>query len=95
MFVGVVITIAALSSLLGGAEQYLPAQLHRRGLDDPGHFVLEGVLVVSAGFTLVAFVICFFCSGGREPGPDRNPDLTRRGLRAAANDGTRSPLSRT
>ena len=40
-----------------------------RGLDDPGHFVLEGVLVVSAALTLTAFVVWFFLFAGASPAP--------------------------
>jgi hypothetical protein len=40
-----------------------------RGLDDPGHFVLEVVLVVSASITLVVFVVWFFLFAGAEPLP--------------------------
>ena len=40
-----------------------------RGLDDPGHVVLEGVLVVSAGLTIAAFVIWFFFLAGASPVP--------------------------
>ena len=40
-----------------------------RGQRDPGHFVLEGVLVVSAGVTLAAFAIWFFFFAGASPVP--------------------------
>jgi hypothetical protein len=69
MFVGVVITIAALSSLLVWLSNVYRHNCTARGLDDPGHFVLEGVLVVSAGFTLVAFVVWFFLFAGASPVP--------------------------
>ncbi len=39
------------------------------GRDDPGHFVLEAVLVTSAGVALVAFLIWFFFFSGAEPLP--------------------------
>ena len=44
---------------------------HRRsrGLDDTGHYVLEAVLVVSAGLTLAAFVVWFFFFAGASPVP--------------------------
>jgi hypothetical protein len=69
MFVGVVITIGALSSLLVVLSNVYRHNCIARGLDDPGHFVLEGVLVVSAGFTLVAFVVWFFLFAGASPVP--------------------------
>jgi hypothetical protein len=45
------------------------ANRQARGLEDPGHVVLEGVLVVSAGITLVAFVVWFFFFSGTAPIP--------------------------
>ena len=56
-------------SVLAKLSNVYRANCLARGLDDPGHFVLEGVLVVSAGFTLVAFVIWFFFFAGASPVP--------------------------
>jgi hypothetical protein len=69
MFIGVIVTIAVLASLLAKLSNIYRANCRARGLDDPGHFVLEGVLVVSAGFTLVAFVVWFFLFAGASPVP--------------------------
>jgi hypothetical protein len=69
MFVGVVVTIAVLASVLAKLSNVYRANCRARGHDDPGHFVLEGVLVVSAGFTLVAFVVWFFLFAGASPVP--------------------------
>jgi hypothetical protein len=69
MFVGVIATIAVLASLLAKLSNIYRANCRARGLEDPGHFVLEGVLVVSAGFTLVAFVVWFFLFAGTSPVP--------------------------
>jgi hypothetical protein len=69
MFVGVIATIAFLASVLGRLSNIYRANCQARGLDDPGHFVLEGVLVVSAGLTLVAFVVWFFLFAGTSPVP--------------------------
>jgi hypothetical protein len=69
MFVGVVVTIAALSFLLVWLSNIYRHNCRARGLDDPGHLVLEGVLVVSAGITLVGFVIWFFFFAGASPVP--------------------------
>lgn len=69
MFVGVIATIAVLASILSKLSNVYRANCRARGLDDPGHFVLEGVLVVSAGFTLVAFVLWFFLFAGASPVP--------------------------
>ncbi len=69
MFIGVVVTIALLASLLSKLSNVYRANCRARGLTDPGHFVLEGVLVVSAGFTLAAFVVWFFFFAGTSPVP--------------------------
>ncbi len=69
MFIGVVVTIAALSSVLVWLSNVYRANRRARGMDDPGHIVLEGVLVVSAGLTLVGFVVWFFLFAGASPVP--------------------------
>jgi hypothetical protein len=69
MFIGVVVTIAALSSLLVWLSNIYRHNCLARGLDDPGHIMLEGVLVVSAGITLVGFVVWFFLFAGASPVP--------------------------
>lgn len=69
MFVGVIATIAVLASILGKLSNVYRRNCRARGHDDPGHFVLEGVLVVSAGFTIVAFVVWFFLFAGASPVP--------------------------
>jgi hypothetical protein len=69
MFVGVVVTIALVSSVLVWLSNVYRGNCLSRGLDDPGHLVLEGVLVVSAGITLVGFVIWFFFFAGASPVP--------------------------
>lgn len=69
MFVGSVITIALLASILSKLSNVYRANCRARGLADPGHFVLEGVLVVSAGLTLVGFVVWFFLFAGTSPVP--------------------------
>jgi hypothetical protein len=69
MFIGSVITIALLASVLAKLSDVYRANCRARGHDDPGHFVLEGVLVVSAGFTVAAFAIWFFFFAGASPVP--------------------------
>src|SRR5438067_518731 len=69
MFVGVIATIAVLASVPGKLSNVYRANCRARGRGDPGHYVLEGVLVVSAGFTLVAFVVWFFLFAGASPVP--------------------------
>jgi hypothetical protein len=69
MFVGVIVTITALASLLSKLSNVYRANCQSRGLADPGHFVLEGVLVVSAGLTLAVFAVWFFLFAGTSPIP--------------------------
>lgn len=68
-FPGAVLTIIAIASILAKLSDVYRANCRARGLDDPGHFVLEGVLVISAGLTLTAFVIWFLFIAGANPLP--------------------------
>jgi hypothetical protein len=69
MSVGVVLTIVLLAWVLGRLSNAYRAISCARGRQDPGHFVLEGVLVVSAGVAVVAFVIWFLLFAGATPVP--------------------------
>ncbi len=69
MFVGVILTITALASVLAKLSDVYRSNCLSRGRSDPGHVVLEAVLVVSAGLTLVAFVIWFLFLAGASPVP--------------------------
>jgi hypothetical protein len=64
-----VLTIGVVASLLVRLSDIYRANCVARGLDDPGHFVLEAVLVVSAGVTLFGFAIWFFLFAGTSPVP--------------------------
>jgi hypothetical protein len=68
-FVGVILTVLVLASLLSRLSDVYRANCMARGRDDPGHVVLEGVLVVSAGVTMAAFAIWFFFFAGAAPAP--------------------------
>jgi hypothetical protein len=68
-FLGAVLTIVLVAALLSKLSNVYRANRQARGLDDPGHFVLEVVLVISAGVALLAFVIWFFFLAGAEPLP--------------------------
>lgn len=68
-FVGVLVTATALGSVLARLSDVYRGNCVARGLDDPGNVMLEGVLVVSAGLTLVAFAIWFFFLAGASPVP--------------------------
>ncbi len=66
-FLGAVVTIILLAGLLSKLSNVYRANVVARGMDDPGHFVLEVVLVISAWITLFAFVIWFFFLAGADP----------------------------
>ncbi|MBV8430757.1 MAG: hypothetical protein JO244_06325 [Solirubrobacterales bacterium] len=68
-FLGAVLTIVLVAGVLSKLSDVYRANRRSRGLNDPGHFVLEVVLVISAGIALVAFVIWFFFLAGAEPLP--------------------------
>jgi hypothetical protein len=68
-FLGALVTITVLASLLARLSDVYRANCVARGLDDPGHVMLEGVLVVSAGLTIAAFVIWFLFLAGSSPVP--------------------------
>lgn len=69
MSVGVVVAVVALGYLLGRLSSAYRNICRVRGLRDPGHGVLEAVLVVSAGVAVVAFVIWFLLFAGASPVP--------------------------
>jgi hypothetical protein len=68
-FLGVVLTIMAVAAALAKLSDVYRANCRARGRDDPGHLMLEGVLVVSAGITLAGFVVWFFFFAGTSPVP--------------------------
>jgi len=68
-FVGALVTISALGSLLARLSDVYRDNCISRGLADPGNVVLEGVIVVSAGLTITVFVIWFFFFAGADPAP--------------------------
>ncbi|HWD75541.1 MAG TPA: hypothetical protein VG371_10405 [Solirubrobacteraceae bacterium] len=68
-FAGVLVTIAVLAGLLARLSDIYRSNCLARGQTDPGHVMLEGVLVVSAGVTIFVFVIWFFFLAGASPVP--------------------------
>src|ERR1700693_1561340 len=68
-FLGAVLTIVLIAAVLGKLSNFYRANCVARGLSDPGHVVLEMVVVVSAGLALVSFLFCFFFLPGAEPLP--------------------------
>jgi hypothetical protein len=69
MFFGVILTVTVLAALLGKLSNTYRANCIARGQEDPGHVMLEGVLVVSAGLTVVVFVVWFLFFAGASPIP--------------------------
>ena len=69
MAIGVVVTISAIAFVLAKLSNVYRTNRQARGLDDPGHFVLEGVLVISAACTIAVFVVWFFFFAGASPIP--------------------------
>lgn len=68
-FLGAVLTIIALAVVLSKLSDVYRSNAVARGRDDPGHFILEVVLVISASVALVAFVVWFVFLSGAEPLP--------------------------
>lgn len=68
-FFGVVVTVTVIASVLARLSDVHRSNCLARGQEDPGHVMLEGVLVVSAGLTIFAFVIWFFFLAGTSPVP--------------------------
>ena len=68
-FVGVVISIVLLASVLSRLSDVYRANRMARGYGDPGHVVLETVLVVSAAITMSAFAVWFLFFAGAAPAP--------------------------
>jgi hypothetical protein len=69
MIIGVAVTIVALAQVLVLLSNAYRRSCLARGHEDPGHVVLEAVLVVSAGITLVVFAVWFFVFAGASPLP--------------------------
>jgi hypothetical protein len=68
-FLGVVLSVTVLASVLARLSEVYRSNCLARGLNDPGHVMLEGVLVVSAGLTITGFVIWFLFFAGASPVP--------------------------
>jgi hypothetical protein len=68
-FAGVIVSILLLATLLARLSDLYRANCRARGLEDPGHVVLEGVLVVCAGISLAVFAVWFLLFAGAAPAP--------------------------
>ena len=69
MFAGVLSWVVMLAWLLARLSAVHRWEVISRGHGDPGHVMLERVLVVSAAVVLVAFGIWFFLLAGASPIP--------------------------
>jgi uncharacterized membrane protein YhaH (DUF805 family) len=74
-FIGAALTIALVAVILSRLSDAYRSVTLARGREDPGNVVLEGVLVVSAGITLIAFGVWFFIFAGASPIPGFNMQL--------------------
>jgi hypothetical protein len=69
MFAGAILTITVIARVLSRLSNAYRQAYIERGLPDPGHAMLEMVLVVSAGLTLAVFVLWFLIFAGASPVP--------------------------
>jgi hypothetical protein len=66
---GAVLTIGLVALLLARLSGAYRANRAARGLTDNGHAVLESVLILSAGVTVLAFAVWFLFLAGASPLP--------------------------
>jgi hypothetical protein len=69
MFFGVIITVTLIAALLSKLSNTYRDNCVARGQEDPGHVMLEGVLVISAGLTVAVFAVWFLFFAGASPVP--------------------------
>lgn len=69
MAVGVLATVWLAAKLLSRLSELYRANAVTRGHDDPGHAVLETVLIASAGVAIVVFSVWFLLFAGASPIP--------------------------
>jgi hypothetical protein len=69
MFFGVIAWVTALAWLMARLSGAHRTNAIANGQDDPGHVMLERVLIVSAAIVLVVFGIWFFLLAGASPIP--------------------------
>ncbi len=71
--IGLVLSIGVVLAVLTWLSRKHGDLREARGLPSQGHAVLESVLVVSAGVTLVIFVVWFFVFSDAQPLPIQSP----------------------
>jgi hypothetical protein len=69
MAVGVLATVWAAAKLLGVLSNRFRANQLAQGREDPGHHMLETVLIGTAGVAIVVFSVWFLLFAGASPVP--------------------------
>ena len=69
MGAGVLVTVLVLASLLSRLSQVHRNVTIARGHEDPGHRMLESVMIVTAGIAIVVFGVWFLLFAGASPVP--------------------------
>jgi UPF0716 family protein affecting phage T7 exclusion len=69
MAVGVLVTVWLLAALLARLSHVHRANAIARGQEDPGHRMLESVMIAAAGVAIVAFGVWFLLFAGASPVP--------------------------
>ncbi|MDE3130974.1 MAG: hypothetical protein KGL16_07455 [Acidobacteriota bacterium] len=69
MAAGVLVTVLLLAGLLSRLSQFHRANAIARGHADPGHQMLEAVMITAAGIAIVVFGVWFLLFAGASPMP--------------------------
>jgi hypothetical protein len=69
MGAGVLVTVLAAARLLSRLSQVHRSMAIARGQDDPGHRMLESVMITTAGIAIVVFGVWFLLFAGASPMP--------------------------
>jgi hypothetical protein len=69
MAAGVLVTVAVLAGLLSRLSRVHRRIVIARGHDDPGHQMLESVMIATAGIAIVVFGVWFLLFAGASPMP--------------------------
>lgn len=69
MAAGVIVTVLLLAGLLSRLSQVHRSMAIARGHDDPGHRMLESVMITTAGIAIVVFGVWFLLFAGASPMP--------------------------
>jgi hypothetical protein len=69
MGAGVLVTVLVLASLLSRLSQVHRSVTIARGHEDPGHRMLESVMIATAGIAIVVFSVWFLLFAGASPVP--------------------------